>query len=180
MPGPSRFRLSRVRVAVGWAAGVLVLAIARPRPETLLAGVALGGLGEAIRLWASGHIAKTETLATGGPYAHTRNPLYFGSLLLAIGLAVAASSPLVAGLVVVYFAAFYPAVIREEADFLRQKFGADYAAWEREVPAFFPRLTPGGPRSSRFSWAQVAKNKEWRTAIALPLFVLALWLRSRL
>lgn len=180
MPAPSRFRLSRVRVAVGWAAGAVVLAIAQPRPETLLAGVVLGALGEAIRLWASGHIEKTETLATGGPYAHTRNPLYLGSLLLAIGLAVAAASPIVVGLVVVYFAAFYPAVIREEADFLRAKFGDVYRAWEAHVPAFFPRLTAGGPRSSTFSWARVAKNKEWRTAIALPLFVLALWLRSRL
>lgn len=169
--------LSRFRVPVGWASGLAVWALAHPRPETLAAGAGLACLGEGVRLWASGHIEKTEKLATGGPYAHSRNPLYLGSLLLAVGLAVAAASPLVVALVVGYFVGFYPAVIREEAQFLRRKFGEAYLTWEQAVPVFFPRLTPGGPRESRFSWQRVARNREWRTALALPLLVLALWAR---
>jgi hypothetical protein len=80
--------------------------------------------------------------------------------------------------VVAYFAAFYPAVIAEESRFLRAKFGADYDAWAREVPAFLPRLTPGGPRSSQFTMARVARNREWRTALALPLLGALLYLRT--
>ncbi len=132
-------------------------------------GLPLAALGEIVRLWASGHIEKTQVLAMGGPYAHSRNPLYVGSVLLALGLAVAAASVWVAAAVVLYFAAFYPSVMREEADFLRRKFPVEYAAWEASVPVFVPRLTPAGPRTSRFSWARVRANKEWRTAIALPL-----------
>jgi protein-S-isoprenylcysteine O-methyltransferase Ste14 len=160
--------------------GALVLWLARPRPAGLLAGTCLALLGEALRLWASGHIEKTRALATGGPYAHTRNPLYLGSLLLALGVAAAAGHPAVVALTAAYFAAFYPAVMREEATFLRARFAPEYAAWAAEVPAFLPRLTPGGPRASRFRWERVAANREWRTAAALLLLALLLHWRSLL
>jgi protein-S-isoprenylcysteine O-methyltransferase Ste14 len=136
--------------------------------------------GEAIRLWASGHIEKTRALATGGPYAHTRNPLYVGSLLLGAGAAVAAWSPWTALAVALYFAAFYPRAVRQEAAFLADRFGAEYAAWAREVPLFLPRPRPAGPRASRFDWLRVRRNREWRTALALPAALVLLWLRAQL
>ena len=79
--------------------------------------------------------------------------------------------------VVAYVAAFYPAVVREESEFLRAKFGEEYRAWEREVPALFPRLTPSRTRATRFAWAQVRLNREWRTALALPLAFGLLYVR---
>ena len=169
---------SRLRVPLGWAGALLALALARPTPLSLVLGLPLALLGEAIRLWASGHIEKTRTLATGGPYAHTRSPLYLGSLLLGLGVAVAAASPWVALAVAAYFLAFYPSVMREEAGFLGRKFGADYEAWAAAVPPFLPRLTPAGPRASRFDWARVRENKEWRTALALPAIAALLWARG--
>ena len=168
---------SRYRVAAGWVLGVLVLVLARPGLRSILLGLPLVVLGEAARLWASGHIEKTLKLATGGPYAHSRNPLYVGSLLLALGVAVACASPWVVLAVALYFLAFYPAVMREEAGFLRKKFPV-YAGWEAEVPLFWPRLLPGGPRESRFDWARVRRNREWRTAAALPLLAALLYARS--
>jgi protein-S-isoprenylcysteine O-methyltransferase Ste14 len=171
---------SRFRVVAGYAAAVLAVALARPTAASLLVGLSLAMAGEAVRIWASGHIEKTRRLATGGPYAHTRNPLYVGSTILALGVAVAGGSSLAAVPIVAYFAAFYPAVIKEESGFLRAKFGAEYDAWAAAVPAFLPRLTPGGPRATRFDWARVAVNREWRTVAALPLVALALWGRSRL
>jgi protein-S-isoprenylcysteine O-methyltransferase Ste14 len=158
---------------------VLVLVLARPTVRSLAIALPLVVAGEAIRLWASAHLEKTRALATGGPYAHTRNPLYVGSVLLALGVAVAAASPWVVVAVVAYFLAFYPGVVREEAAFLRDKFRAEYEAWAAEVPLFRPRLTPGGPRTSRFDWGRVRVNREWRTAAALPLVALLLYLRSR-
>ena len=171
--------LSARRVPAGYAVGVAVLLLARPRPEWLPLAALLLGAGEAVRLWASGHIEKTERLATGGPYAHTRNPLYLGSLLLALGVGVAVASPWAVALVALYFAVFYPAVVKEEAAFLRERFGAEYAEWERAVPLFVPRLTPAGPRRSHFAWSRVRRNREWHTAAALPLLfaVLVLWAR---
>lgn len=160
---------SRFRVPVGWLVGLVVVALARPTPWSLLLGLPLVGAGEALRLWASGHIEKTRRLATGGPYAHSRNPLYVGSLLIALGVAVACASPWVVLAVAAYFLAFYPTVVREEAAFLGQKFAGEYAAWAAAVPSFWPRWSAAGPRESRFDWARVRANREWRTALALPL-----------
>ena len=171
-------KLSRLRVPLGYAAFALVVFLARPTPLSMAAGVALAVLGESLRIWASGHIEKTERLATGGPYAYTRNPLYVGSALMAIGVAAASASVIVLVAVAVYFAALYPAVIREESAFLARRFPDEYAAWAREVPAFLPRLTPAGPRSSAFQWDRVRRNREWRTAAALPVVVAILAARG--
>lgn len=172
---------SRWRVRCGFLLGALTLALAAPTPRSVAMGVPLALAGEAIRLWASGHIEKTRALATGGPYALSRNPLYVGSLLMALGFAVAAASVWVVLAVAAYFVIFYPPVMREEADFLRAKFPGEYAEWERHVPLLLPRLTPAGPRLSRFSWSRVRLNREWRTCLALPLVVALLlgrgWLR---
>jgi protein-S-isoprenylcysteine O-methyltransferase Ste14 len=167
-------------VPLGWVAGAIVLGLARPRPWSLAAGLVLGLAGEALRIWASGHIEKTRVLATGGPYAHTRNPLYLGSTLMAMGIALAAATPWAALAVAVYFFVFYPAAIRGEAAFLGERFGTAYAGWAQAVPAFWPRLTPGGPRTSRFSWQRVRDNREWRTLMAVPLALVLVWLRGRL
>jgi protein-S-isoprenylcysteine O-methyltransferase Ste14 len=173
-------RRSGLRVPLGWAFGGLVVYLARPTLLTLALGLPLALVGELIRLWASAHIEKTKALATGGPYAHSRNPLYVGSVLMALGVCIATGSPWVALATLGYFLFFYPAVIREEAGFLREKFGQDYATWARDVPAFVPRLTPGGPRTSRFAWARIRQNREWRTALALPVAALLLYGRSLL
>ncbi len=160
---------SRYRVPAGWLIGLLAVALARPTPLSLLLGLPLAVVGEAIRIWASGHIEKTRRLATGGPYAHSRNPLYVGSLLMALGGAVACASPWVVLAMAAYFLAFYPAVVREEETFLAAKFPAEHSAWASAVPRFWPRRSPGGPRASRFEWARVGANREWRTLAALPL-----------
>lgn len=170
---------SRLRVPLGYLAGALLLALARPGARSLLAGLVPALAGEAVRLWAAGHIEKTRALATGGPYAHTRNPLYLGSVLMALGLAVASASPWCLGLVVLYLSAFYPAVMREEAAFLRARFGAEYTSWAADVPLFLPRLRAGGPRTTRFAWARVRANREWRTALGLLAAVALLYLRGR-
>jgi len=171
---------SRYRVPAGYVVGALALLLARPSGLSLLLSLPLVLGGEALRLWASGHIEKTRRLATGGPYAHTRNPLYVGSLLLALGVAAASASSWVVLAVAAYLAAFYPSVIREEARFLRQTFPEEYGLWARDVPLFLPRLSPAGPRTSTFSWSRVAANKEWRTAAALPVVLAMLWARASL
>ncbi len=165
---------SRYRVPAGWGVGILVLVLSRPSSVSLALGLPLALVGEAARIWASGHIEKTKRLATGGPYAHSRNPLYVGSLLIALGVAVACASPWVVLAVSVYFLAFYPSVMREESAFLTRKFAGEYATWAAGVPLFWPRLLPGGERSSHFEWSRVKVNREWRTAAALPLIAVLL------
>ena len=161
--------LSRVRVRAGYTAGALALFFAEPTRDSLLLGGVLAILGELVRLWASGHIEKTHRLATGGPYAHTRNPLYVGSVLMALGLLVTARHPIAITAGLAYLAVFYPFIIREEAKFLRDKFPDQYHDWAQHVPLFFPRLTPGGPRESKFQVSRLRANHEWRSVLGLAL-----------
>src|SRR5262245_41143761 len=164
---------------MGYLTGAMVLLLARPTAVSTALGLAFAVLGEGLRVWASGHIEKTRRLATGGPYAHTRNPLYLGSVLIALGVVVAAASPWIVPVAATYLLAFYPRAIREEATFLGQKFPDEYRTWAAEVPAFLPGLRPRGPRRSSVDWSRVRANREWRTALALPLLVLVLYARVR-
>ena len=141
-----------------------------------MVGGGLAALGELIRIWASGHIEKTHRLATGGPYAHTRNPLYVGSVVMALGFLVIARHPVAVTAGLAYLVVFYPVIIREEAKFLRGKFQDAYHDWALQVPIFFPRLTPAGPRASKFEVARVLANHEWRTVLGLVLLgALMVW-----
>ena len=171
--------LSRVRVRAGYTAGALALFFAEPTRDTLIAGGAVALLGELVRIWASGHIEKTHRLATGGPYAHTRNPLYVGSVLMAIGLLIAARHPISVAAGLAYLAVFYPFIIREEAKFLRDKFPDQYHDWALKVPLFFPRLTPAGPRESKFQISRLAANHEWRSVLGLALLAAFMVWRMR-
>ena len=80
----------RIRVPLGFAFAILYFWLARPAWRSLALGSVLIVLGLLLRAWASGNVRKDEALATSGPYAYTRNPLYLGSLLIGIGFAVAA------------------------------------------------------------------------------------------
>lgn len=170
---------SRLRVPAGYLAGLVCLFLARPSGLSLAMGAALSVAGEVFRVWAAGHIEKTRLLATGGPYAHTRNPLYLGSVVIALGTMVAAGSVWIVPLATAYLLAFYPRAIREEARFLANKFPGEYETWASAVPLFVPRLRAAGPRASCFKWAQVRANREWRTAMALPVVLLLLFARLR-
>ena len=105
------------------------------RGEPGWGGVLLVCAGGGLRLWAAGHLRKDEVLTTGGPYAFVRNPLYIGSLTIAIGFSLMLRSylllvPLLAG-----FAFAYQAETRREETALRQRFGAAFAQYRQAVPA---------------------------------------------
>jgi protein-S-isoprenylcysteine O-methyltransferase Ste14 len=168
------------RVRSGYAAGLLYAWFAAPTPQSLVLGALVAALGLVIRGAAAGYLRKNETLTTCGPYAYTRNPLYFGSALLALGLLLAGNSWIAALLVAAYIGVFYPAVIRFEAQHLRKLHGLAYDAYAAHVPLFFPRLTPAPALADAadpalFSWERYQANREHHTAIgaALALALLA-------
>ena len=105
-------RLARLRVPLGFLFAGLVLWLAQPTPRTLLAGAVIALLGEGIRIWAAGHLEKGREVTSSGPYALTRHPLYLGSSVIALGLAVASASVLVAAIVIGYMALTLTAAIR--------------------------------------------------------------------
>ncbi len=141
-------------------------------------GIGLVVLGEVVRFWSAGYIAKDSVIATGGPYAHVRNPLYFGSLLLAVGYG------LVSGLgvwgvlfTVALFLVFHLAAILYEEKFLTQKFGQPYLDYVQRVPRLLPSPWPRTTGTGNFTWAQSLKNREQTSALFAFVFVLLLSLR---
>ena len=151
------------------------MVLAKPNPTTLLIGAVVSLIGLAMRGWASGHIRKNDKLAMSGPYAYTRNPLYLGSFILIIGVAVAARSWPSAVILFAYFALFYSFVMRREERELYQHHGIAFQEYARAVPLFFPRLTPAKVSAESvgaFSLAQYKKNREYRAAIGFLLLLL--------
>jgi len=169
----------RWRVRTGYFVAGAVLWFAHPSLLSILCGAAIGLVGLIIRASAAGHLHKQEVLAVSGPYARTRNPLYFGSSILALGAAVAMRSWISAALLVVYFAVFYSAVMRREELELRTRHGEAFDAYARAVPLFFPRLTPASIAvPGIFSVAQYQKNREWRAALGFLLLLGILFARG--
>lgn len=168
---------SRWRVRLGYLLAILVLWLARPTPRSILLGAAVGMVGLLIRAYAAGFLHKQEVLTVSGPYAHTRNPLYFGSSLLAVGAALAMNSWPAAALLLIYFALVYSFVMRREEMEMRQHHGAAFDAYAASVPLFFPKLSAGAKEpagTNGFSWKQFKRNHEHEATIGFLLLLAAL------
>ena len=164
----------RIRVPLGFALAVLYFWLARPTWRFIAMGAVLIVLGLLIRALASGHVRKNEALATSGPYAYTRNPLYLGSLLIGGGFAVAARSWWVGvALVVMFIAIYFPVILDEEA-FLRRKF-PEFDEYARRVPRMLPRLTPyrSGDEGG-FSLDLYVKHREYNALLGAAAMAAAL------
>jgi protein-S-isoprenylcysteine O-methyltransferase Ste14 len=158
----------RIRVPLGFLFAVFYFWLARPTWRSIAVGAIVIVPGLLIRALASGHVRKNEALATSGPYAYTRNPLYLGSLLMGLGFAVAARSWWVGLALVVMFFAIYMPVIRDEEAFLRRTF-PEFEEYARRVPRMFPRLTAhSGNESeapSEFSIDLYLKHREYNALL---------------
>ena len=172
---------ARWRVRLGYPLAVVVLVLARPTPRSILAGGLVGVIGLLVRALSAGYLRKQQVLTVTGPYAHTRNPLYFGSAILALGAAIVTRSWTSAALLCGYFALFYSMVMRREEQELRLQHGAAFDEYAKAVPLFLPRLTPVKSTTASagaFSFAQYTANREYRAAIGFLLLLgllLAIW-----
>jgi len=152
--------VARLRVPFGFVLVVAFAWFSDPRSGSLAIGLPVSLLGLGMRAWAAGYLAKNQCLATGGPYAHTRNPLYLGTLLVAVGLVIASRS---LGLALVFgcvFLLIYLPVIELEEQHLRKLF-PEYAAYANRTPRFWPRVH-GGTSLSAFRWDLYWKNQEYK------------------
>ena len=163
----------RIRVPLGFLFAAFFLLLARPRWWSLGAGSAVALAGVWIRAISSGHVKKNEELATSGPYAYTRNPLYLGSIVIALGLALAALRWEIAVGLLILFAAIYVPVIRGEEQFLREHF-ANYAEYCSRVPRLLPRLRAGDEGRSRFSPALYWQHREYNALLGTLALIAAL------
>ncbi|HEY6046810.1 MAG TPA: isoprenylcysteine carboxylmethyltransferase family protein [Pyrinomonadaceae bacterium] len=172
--------MQRWRVPLGFLCGALFLVFARPRPLTLIIGglIALPGLG--LRAWASGHLRKNDALATTGPYAYTRNPLYLGSFIMGLGFTIAAGQPLLALAFAILFLGIYVPVMRVESATLTELFGKKYRRYAEAVPLFFPRpwayLASGSDK--KFDVGLYKRYREYQAALGFAIAWALLALKS--
>ncbi|HXZ40551.1 MAG TPA: isoprenylcysteine carboxylmethyltransferase family protein [Terriglobales bacterium] len=154
----------RIRVPSGFVLAAVYLWLAQPNAPSLTLGALSIIVGLVIRGLASGHLNKNERLATTGPYAYTRNPLYLGSLIMAVGFAIAARSLWVALILIAMFVAIYLPVIRAEESYLTQRF-PEFADYARRVPRFVPTLDRFAGKHGSFSWDLYWKHREYNATI---------------
>ena len=180
---PSWARVAtRSRVPLGFLFAVLYLWWARRTWGFLLGGAGIVIFGIILRALASGHIRKNAELATTGPYAYTRNPLYLGSVLIALGFIVAARNLWIGLGAAAMFVFIYVPVIRAEEAYLGSAF-PDYAAYASRVPRLLPRLTPyrtGSAASAplrNFSAELYLRHREYNAALGSVLMFAALILK---
>jgi protein-S-isoprenylcysteine O-methyltransferase Ste14 len=160
----------RIRVPLGFAFALIYIWLAQPTLTSMAFGILLVLPGLLLRAIASGHVAKNEQLATSGPYAYTRNPLYLGSLILAIGFAVVARSWIVGVLMIAMFLTIYLPVIRGEEEFLRERF-PEFAEYAGRVPRLLPRLTPATDGQGNFSWELYRKHREYNALLGAAAII---------
>lgn len=172
MPTWSRIA-RRIRVPLGFAFAVLYEWLAKPSLLSLLIGMLLVIPGLLIRARASGHVRKNEQLTTSGPYAYTRNPLYLGSLILALGFVVASRSWWIAGVMILMFVAIYVPVIRSEETYLRNQFPA-FDEYARSVPRLVPRLAARNNGGVTFSKELYLKHREYNALLGAAAIMLLL------
>jgi protein-S-isoprenylcysteine O-methyltransferase Ste14 len=163
----------RIRVPLGFLFAIAYIWLARPTRNSMIVGglVLLPGL--LLRALASGHVHKNEQLATSGPYAYTRNPLYLGSLILALGFAIAARSWWIVLITAVMFCVIYLPVISSEEKFLRQTF-PEFEEYTRHVPRLLPRFTAFPSGSGQFSSALYWKHREYNAILGCAIVLAAL------
>ena len=165
--------LARFRVALGWVFAPLVLILANPSRESIFVGTLVGLAGEAVRVWAAGHLNKAREVTSSGPYRYVAHPLYVGSSIIGLGLGIASRNPIAAALVIVYLIVTLNAAIKSEEAFLRRTFGDQYDLYRR-----WGRENGAARGDRRFSVAQVVANREYRALVGLIGAMLLLALKA--
>lgn len=159
--------LQRIRVPSGFVIAIIYLIFSRPTPSTLAIGLGIASIGVLFRAWACGHLRKTKELDVSGPYAYTRNPLYLGTFLIALGFGVASGSWWLFLIVAAYIGSIYFPVMNVEAKELEARLGGEYREYAENVPILFPRPTPWKKSDRRFDFQLYLKNGEYNAAIGL-------------
>jgi protein-S-isoprenylcysteine O-methyltransferase Ste14 len=162
-PKPYADRVARLRVAFGFVLAAAFAWFSRPDARSLEIGLPISALGLLLRAWAAGHLEKNTRLAVSGPYAHVRNPLYLGTLVVAAGLVIASKQwPLAALFALVFALVYLPAVELEE-----QHLGGlflEFADYARHVPQFWPKWKRA-QTGQRFRWSLYARNQEYQALL---------------
>jgi protein-S-isoprenylcysteine O-methyltransferase Ste14 len=164
-----------LRLVFLYAGIAILIYLSKPTLLSVAIGVPLIALGEAVRVWAAGYLVKTRQLITGGPYRHTRNPLYLGRFLILTGLGIATWLPYGLNLVLLiagwigFFGYYMPRKERIEPARLEETHGEPYRRYQDAVPALFPRFGAWPRSDQRWMLENFMRNREYMMIVGLGL-----------
>jgi protein-S-isoprenylcysteine O-methyltransferase Ste14 len=172
--------LQRYRVLAGFVAAAIFIVYCRPTLPTLAVGATVASIGVLLRAWALGHLRKERHLDTSGPYAYTRNPLYFGTFIIAIGFGIASGVWWLFLLLFAFMLSIYFPVMNVEAEELESWLGDEYREYAQNVPLVFPRLTAWKISDRKFDFQLYLKHREYHAAVGLTVAVVLLAIKAYL
>lgn len=172
-----RITAIRWRVAWGYFGAVLLLLLADPTPRSILAGIPLVVVGEAIRIVANGSLVKDKAFTNWGIYAHIRHPLYLGSTLIGIGFMIMAWNVILAGVMVVLFLSVYRRTIKHEEEWVAELFGDEYRRWAASVGRFLPRRWAPREIKEHFMLRRAWINREQNAVLGVTGVTVILYLK---
>lgn len=174
----SRFRYKKLRIVFAWIGGILLFLISHLSDRGFRLGIPLVVLGESIRIWALGSMEKKgKKLATSGPFAFVRNPLYIGSFFIGLGIVAISQSPFILFVFLIGFLILYRGTIKDEERLLKERFGEPYVRYLKAVPRFLPKLKPYPHREKiPFQWKLLFKHREQIAFLGLALLLAGLYL----
>lgn len=165
-------RYHEVSRQTGAVALLAVFALAaKPIPALVYVGLPIGFIGMLVRLHASGFVVKNKELATTGPYALVRHPLYTGNIVLIVGVAIASSLWWALPLSVAFFGFYYPPAIEYEDRKLRKIFGEQWETWSTATPALIPKFA-NADRLFSGSWS-FTKSTLRNGEVFIAVYILA-------
>jgi protein-S-isoprenylcysteine O-methyltransferase Ste14 len=168
-PKPYADFVQRLRVPCGFLLLIAFAWFSQPRPTSMFVGLPISVLGLLLRAWAAGHLAKDQQLATTGPYAYIRNPLYAGTLLVTLGVVIASLSLWLALIFAIAFVFIYLPAIELEEQHLREIF-PEYIAYTARIHRFVP-LAKWQPSDIHFSLALYLRNQEYKALLGFLVAV---------
>ena len=176
------FKFKKIRLLLAWGSIPILLFYSHMNDQSFRWGIVLMVIGELIRFWALGFVEKKgRKLATSGPYAFVRNPLYVGNFFLGLGVAVIVWNWVILLLFLAGFLGIYTGTIRGEEKHLREMFGKPYEDYCKNVPSFLPRLTPyAAPEKDSFLWSRIIKHHEYITVAGIFLILMLIHLYEEL
>jgi protein-S-isoprenylcysteine O-methyltransferase Ste14 len=168
-PKPYADFVAKLRVPCGFLLLAAFALLSKPAPESMWIGIPISIAGLLLRAWSAGHLAKNQELATSGPYAYIRNPLYLGTLVVAAGIVISCRDGWLALVFAAVFLLVYLPVIELEEQHLRKIF-PNYASYAKHIH----RLVPTGKwagRKASFSWSLYRRNEEYKALLGFLLAV---------
>ena len=178
-PQPTKSKITwnrvahRIRVPMGFAFAIFYFWRAKPTWRFLILGTLIAFLGIVVRAAASGQVKKNRELTMTGPYAYVRNPLYLGSIIIAIGFAIAARDVWVAIAILMMFVLIYVPVIRSEETFLRTQFPT-YDEYAQRVPRLLPHTLLFRQIMDGFSRELYWQHREYNALLGAAAMLAAL------